>query len=185
MGGRGIYRNTPVYEPDGEPRVDATTQRIEAAPYSVPLFAAGGAAAGGAIGAGVGFLVSQLTGLPAGITSSVGAGIGGIAAGVGAGRYAAGDAVKLEWREFGINEMRLAGYSEHVSPHYERRCHTERDKDGNSHQECETYQDGWDHSFTPDVRYWEVGNYVGPKVVHFQKKDGELLPKEEDVNNQA
>jgi hypothetical protein len=179
-GGRGIYRNTPVYEPDSEPRVDAVTQRIQAAPYSVPLFAAGGAAAGGAVGAGLGLLVSHLTGLPASITAGVGAGVAGIAAGIGAGKYAAGDHVRLEWRENGIHEKRLAGYREYVSAHYETRCWTETDSDGNQTQECETYQDGYDHSFSPDVRYWEVGSYIGPKVVHFQKKDGQLLPKEEE-----
>ena len=184
-GGRGIYRNTPVYEPDGEPRVDAVTERIQASPYSVPLFAAGGAAAGGAVGAGIGLLVSHLTGLPTGITTGVAAGIGGLAAGFAAGNYAAGDAVKLEWREFGIHEKRLAGYTEHVSAHYETRCTTETDKDGKTTQHCETYQDGWDHSFTPDVRSWEVGNFVGPKVVHYQKKDGQLLPKESEQSRDS
>ena len=178
-GGRGIYRDTPIYEPDGKPRVDAVTERIQASPYSVPLFAAGGAAAGGAVGAGLGMLVSHLTGLSPGITMGVAAGAVGLAAGIGAGKYAAGDHVKLEWRENQIHEMRLAGYTEHVSAHYETRCHTERDSDGKETRHCETYQDGWDHSFSPDVRHWEVGSFIGPKVVHYQKKDGELLPKEE------
>jgi hypothetical protein len=178
-GGRGIYRNTPVYEPDGKPRVDAVTQRIQAAPYSVPLFATGGAVAGGAVGAGIGMLVSHLTGLSPAVTMGVAAGAVGLAAGIGAGKYAAGDHVKLEWRENQIHEKRLAGYTEYVSAHYETRCRTVTDSDGKQTQECETYQDGYDHSFSPDVRHWEVGSFVGPKVVHYQKKDGQLQPKEE------
>lgn len=178
-GGRSIYRNTPVYEPDGEPRVDTVTRRIQASPYSVPLFALGGAAGGGALGFGLGMLASHLTGLPQGITSGVAAGVVGLAGGFAAGNYAAGDNVRLEWREYGIQEKRLDGYTEYVTPHYETRCETTTDSDGNSTTECETYQNGWDHSFTPDVSAWAVGSYVGPKVVHFQKRDGALLPVEE------
>lgn len=179
VGGRSIYRDTPVYEPDGEPRVDAVTERIQASPYSVPLFGLGGLAAGGAVGFGLGMALAHFTGLPSTITAGAVAGVAGIAAGLGAANYAAGDHVKLEWRENSIQEKRLAGYTETVTPHYETRCTTTTDSEGNSKQECETYQNGWNHHFSPDVRYWEVGTYVAPKVVHYQKKDGELQPKEQ------
>ena len=179
VGGQGIYRNTPVYEPNKEPRVDTRTDRIQASPYSVPLFAAGGAVAGGAAGFGLGMLFGHLTGLDTTISGIVGASALGIASSVGAGTYAAGDAVKLEWREFDIREKELVGYTEYVTPHYETRCRTTTDSDGKSTQECETVQNGWDHSFSPDVRYWSVGGYVGPKVVHYQKRDGELKPVED------
>lgn len=180
-GSNAVYRNTPVYEPDGEPRVDAMTRRIKASPYSVPLFAAGGAALGGALGFGAGVLLSHLTGLPASLSAGLGAGVGGLAGGFAAGNYAAGDAVRLEWREVEIHEKKLVGYSESVSPHMTTRCETRTDSDGKSKTECTTYQDGWDHSFSPDVRYWEVGNYVAPVVVHYRKKDGEFQPAPEQL----
>lgn len=176
-GSQSIYRNTPVYEPDGEPRVDAVTERIQASPYSVPLFAAGGATLAGAAGFGLGLLAAHFTGLPSTLTAGITAGVAALAGGFAAGNYAAGDAVKLEWAQNGINEKKLVGYTEHVSPHYETRCHTTTDSDGKSHTECETVQNGWDHSFSPDVRAWEVGSFVGPKVVHYQQKDGGFEPK--------
>ncbi|MFA5505502.1 MAG: hypothetical protein WC423_08765 [Vulcanimicrobiota bacterium] len=101
--------------------------------------------------------------------TGVGAGVGGLATAIGAGIYAAGDQVNLEWRENAIQEQRLAGYTHHVAPHFETRCTTQTDRDGQSTQHCETYQNGWDHSFTPDVRTRKVGTYVGPKVVHSQE----------------
>ena len=171
--GRPIYRDTPIYEPDGQPRVDVTTQQIKAQAYSVPLFAALGAAGGGGLAYGAGLLLSHFTGLPAGLTAGVAAGVGAAAGGIGLAGYAAGDRVRLEWREFDIREKELVGYYESVSPHYEQHCHTETDSEGKSHQECETVQNGWNHNFSPDVRYWKVGSYVGPQVVHYQEKSGE------------
>lgn len=158
------------------------TKRVQAAPYSVPLFAAGGLAAGGAVGAGIGALAAHLTGLPVPLTTGVVAGVAGLAAAIGAGNYAAGDAVKLEWREYGIQEKKLVGYTESVSPHLETRCTTTTDSEGKSKTECVTYQDGWDHDFTPDVRSWEVGSYVGPKVVHYQKTSGGFERKEKEAS---
>ncbi len=168
-GGRSIYRNTPVYEPDREPRVDTVTRRVQASPYSVPLFATGGAVLGGGLGFGAGMLLSHFTGLPSMLTAGIAAGVAGLGAGFAAGNYAAGDAVKLEWREYSIDEKKLDGYYESVTPHYETRCRTVTDSDGKSKQECETVQEGWDHTFRPDISAWSVGSYVGPKVVHYQK----------------
>lgn len=167
-GGVGVYRDTPVYEPDGKPRVDVTTETIKARAYSVPLFAAAGAVGGGAVGFGVGALIGHLAGLSTGVTGGLLGGVAGLAGAFGAAHYAAGDNVRLEWREQPINEKRLAGYYHNVSPHYVQRCTTETDSQGKSHQRCWTEQDGWNHTFSPDVRYWPVGSYVAPKVVHFQ-----------------
>ena len=179
MGGRGIYRDCPVYEPDSEPRVDTVTERVHAKAYSVPLFGIGGTVLGGAAGYGLGLLVANLTGLPPTLTAGIMAGVGGVSAGIGAAGYAAGDRVRLEWREYSIEEKRLDGYYETVTPHYETRCRTVTDSDGESHQECETVQNGWDHHFTPDISSWSVGSYVGPKVVHYQEKDGQWQPRVE------
>lgn len=176
IGSVSVYRDTPVYEPNGEPRVDAVTKRLKASPYSVPLFAAGGAALGGAIGFGAGILLSHLTGLPTELSAGLGAGLGGLATGFAAGNYAAGDAVRLEWSEQKIHEKKMVGYQESVSPHMTTRCETRTDSDGKSKTECVTYQDGWDHRFSADVRYWEVGNHVAPVIVHYRKKDGEFKP---------
>lgn len=178
-GGRAIYRDCPVYEPDGEPRVDVVNRTVKGKAYSPLLFGVGGLALGGGLGYGLGMLVSHYTGLDPTLTQGVMAGVGAVASGIGAAGYAAGDRVRLEWREYGIQEKRLDGYTEYVTPHYETRCRTVTDSDGNSKQECETVQNGWDHSFSPDVSSWSVGSYVGPKVVHYQEKDGQWLPVEE------
>lgn len=178
-GGRGIYRDTPVYEPDGKPRVDVTTERIQARAYSVPLFGAGGAVAGGALGFGAGALIGHLTGASIGLVGGIVGGVAGLAGAWGAAHYAAGDNVRLEWREQPINEKRLAGYYHNVSPHYVQRCRTETDKDGKSTQHCWQEQQGWNHTFSPDVRYWKVGSHVAPKVVHFQ--DGAWKPEPDPV----
>ena len=174
--GRSIYRDTPIYEPDGKPRVDVTNQHIQAQAYSVPLFAGLGAVGGGGLGYGLGLLISHFTGLPATLTSGVSAGLGAVSGGLGMAGYAAGDRVRLEWREFDIHEKQLVGYHESVTPHYEQRCRTVTDSDGKSKTECETVQNGWDHSFSPDVRYWKVGSYIGPQIVHFQESSGEWKP---------
>ena len=166
-GSQSVYRSTPVYEPDSEPRVQTVTEQVTAKAYSVGLFATGGTVGGGAVGAGLGYLASALTGLPAAVTVGVGAAVGGALGGTLAGKKAAKDRVKLEFREFAIHEKKMVGYRETVSPHYETECRTVTDSDGESHQECETVQRGWDHEFTADVRRWEVGSYVGPKVVHY------------------
>lgn len=166
--GVGIYRDTPVYEPDGKPRVDVTDERIQARAYSVPLFGAVGGVAGGAAGFGVGALLGHLTGVSAGVLGGIIGGVAGLAGAWGAAHYAAGDNVRLEWRERPIHEKRLAGYYHNVSPHYVQRCRTETDRDGKTSQHCWTEQEGWNHTFSPDVRYWKVGSFVAPKVVHFQ-----------------
>ncbi|MBT9587353.1 hypothetical protein IV102_28690 [bacterium] len=174
--GRSIYRDTPVYEPDGKPRVDVTSEHVKAQAYSVPLFAGLGAVGGGGLAYGIGLLVSHFTGLPSQLTAGIAAGVGAAAGGIGLAGYAAGDRVRLEWREFDIREKELVGYYESVSPHYEQRCHTTTDSEGKSKTECESVQNGWNHSFSPDVRYWSVGSYVGPQVVHFQENSGQWTP---------
>lgn len=174
--GRGIYRDTPIYEPDGKPRVDVVTEHIKARAYSVPLFGALGAVGGGGLGYGLGLLLSHFTGLPPGLTAGVAAGAGAVGGGLGLAGYAAGDRVRLEWREFGIHEKELVGYYETVTPHYEQHCHTTTDSEGKSKTECHSVQNGWNHSFSPDVRYWTVGSYVGPQVVHYQESSGEWKP---------
>lgn len=179
--GRPIYRDTPIYEPDGKPRVDVKDEHIRAQAYSVPLFGALGTAGGGALGYGLGALLTHFTGLPSPLVPGLLAGTGAVAGGLGMAGYAAGDRVRLEWREFPIHEKELEGYYETVSPHYEQRCRTTTDSKGQSHTECETVQNGWNHSFSPDVRYWEVGSYVGPQVVHFQESSGEWKPTSEKV----
>lgn len=175
-GSRDIWRDTPLYEPDKEPRVDTRTERIQAQAYSVPLFGAGGLALGGAAGYGLGLLLAHATGLPPTLTAGITAGVAGVAAGLGAAGYAANDQVRLEWRENSIDEKKLVGYTEWVTPHYETRCRTTTDSDGKSSTECETVQNGWDHHFSPDIESWSVGSYVGPKVVHYQEKDGHWEP---------
>lgn len=175
--GRSIYRDTPIYEPDGKPRVDVKNEQVKANPYSVPLFGALGAAGGGAVGAGIGALVAHFSGLPSAVTTGALGLLGGVAGGVGLAHYAAGDRVRLEWREFSINEKQLDGFYEFVSPHYDTECHTVNDGDGKSHQECRQVQHGYDHSYSPDVRYWQVGSYVGPQVVHYQASSGEWKPE--------
>lgn len=175
-GGRSIYRNTPVYEPDNEPRVDNVTEHIFAHTYSVPLFGALGLAGGGAVGYGVGALVGHLADISSPWLKGGLAGLGALGGGIGLAGYAAGDRVRLEWREEPIYEKRLAGYWHHVSPHWETRCRTVRDPDGDTRQECETYQNGWDHTFTPDVEYWAVGSHLEPRVVHYQDEGGQWKP---------
>ncbi len=174
--GYPVYRDTPLYEPDGKPRLDVVDRRIHAHAYSVPLFGAMGAAGGGGLGYGLGLLLSHFTGLPAGLTAGLSAGVGATAGGIGLAGYAAGDRVRLEWREMPIREKELEGYWETVTPHYEQRCHTTTDSDGKSKTECETVQNGWNHSFSPDVRYWQVGSFEGPQVVHYQESSGEWKP---------
>ncbi len=173
--GVGVYRNTPVYEPDGQPRVDVVTERLQEKAYSVPLFGAMGAAGGGAVGFGVGALVGHLAGFSPVLGGSVVGGIAGLATAWVAADYAAKDRVRLEWREQPINEKRMDGYYHDVSPHYVQRCRTETDKDGKSTQHCWQEQDGYNHRFRPDVKYWKVGSQVAPTVVHYQ--DGSWKPE--------
>lgn len=174
--GYPIHRNTPIYEPDGKPRVDVVDKQIKANAYSPVLFGALGAAGGAAVGAGIGALVGHFASiskaLPMGVAGTLLAGAGGLALA----HYAANDRVRLEWREFPIHEKELEGYWESVTPHYETRCTTVSDGNGKSHQECHQVQNGWNHTFSPDVRYWQVGSYVGPQVVHFQQGSGEWKP---------
>ena len=108
--GVGIYRDTPVYEPDSKPRVDVVNRHIKAKAYSVPLFGALGAVGGGGLGYGIGLALSHFTGLPTGITAGATAAVGAAAGGIGAAGYAAGDRVRLEWREVPIHEKELRGY---------------------------------------------------------------------------
>ncbi len=177
--GRHVYRDTPVYEADGKPRVDVTNERIQAKAYSVPLFGAMGAAGGGAVGFGVGALIGHLAGVSPTLAGGIVGGVAGLASAWGAAHYAANDRVRLEWREQPINEKRMDGYYHDVSARYVTRCKTETDKDGKSSQTCWQEQDGYDHSFRPDVKYWKVGSYVAPKVVHYQ--DGSWKPEADPV----
>lgn len=181
-GSRGVYRNTPVYEPDGKPRVDVKTERIQAQAYSVPLFGALGAVGGGAVSFGIGALAGHLLGWSPALTGGVAAGVGGLATAWKAADYAAGDRVRLEWREQAINEKKLVGYYHSVSANYETRCRTVTDSDGNSKQECWQEQNGYNHSFRPDVRYWKVGEYIAPKVVHYQN-DGTWKPEPDPTDS--
>lgn len=174
--GTPIYRDTPIYEPDGKPRVDVTEKHIKANPYSVPLFGALGAVGGGAVGAGLGALLAHFTGLPMGLVTGGAGAVGALGGGLGLANYAAGDNVRLEWRDFPIQEKQLEGYYETVTPHFETHYRTVNDGDGKSHQESYQVQNGYDHSFSPDVRYWNVGSFVGPQVVHYQEKSGEWKP---------
>jgi len=174
--GYPIYRNTPIYEPDGQPRVEVVNQQVHAKAYSVPLFGALGAAGGGAVGAGLGALISHFAGIGGALPMGVAGALGAVGGGLAAANYAANDRVRLEWREFPIHEKELEGYWEHVTPHYETRCTTVSDGNGKTHQECHQVQNGWNHTFSPDVRYWQVGSYVGPQVVHYQQGSGEWKP---------
>lgn len=187
--GRAIVRDTPLYEPDGAARVNVVQEHIKAQAYSVPLFGALGAVGGGGLAYGAGLVLSHLSGLPSGLTSGVAAGLGAVAGGLGLAGYAAGDRVRLEWREQDIREKELIGYYKTVTPHYEQRCRTTTDGDGKSKTECETVQNGWNHSYSPDVRYWKVGSFIAPAVVHYQEELGTWqapsTPQDEDKPRQA
>lgn len=169
-----IWRNCPQYEPDGAARLRTVEKDVQARPYSIPLFGVLGALGGGAVGAGIAAAVSALAGLA--VPLAVGAAVGALAGGLALTRYAAGDRVRIEWREQPINEKKLVGYWDTVTPHWVQVCHTVTDSKNQSHQECHLEQHGWDHDFSPDVRYWSVGSFVGPEVVHFQASSGEWKP---------
>jgi hypothetical protein len=164
-----VWGDVPVKNADGTPRLSTREAELNLVPRSPLKYGL----VSGLVSAGVGAALGAIGSGSQGIAARLGAVLGalaraGLAGAWAAAHYAAGDDVRLEWREEPIVEKSLVGYHHNVYPHFVQRCSSETDGQGNTRQRCWTEQDGYDHRFSPDVNSWPVGSSIAPKVVHFQ-----------------
>lgn len=145
-----IYRNNPVREADGSPKLQRLVKRLEDKP-ATPLDSFGlWGLMGGAAAGTIGILGGAMLGSPVlgGVIGSVLG--GGIAGGVGAWR-ARGDCIRLVWDVRPIVETRYVGYKEEVRP---------AEQGG---------QKGYVHHFVPDLQAVTIGEYKIPRIEHYRE----------------
>lgn len=106
--------------------------------------------------------------------AKAGVGIGG-AAGVAIGLIAGRNEVKtdnveLVWKNHDVKDPTMEGYYHNVSEvgHYID-VPNGVDSDGNTTYRSEYVVDGYQHRYTPEIRYDKVGSYTSPEFEHSNK----------------
>lgn len=168
-GGQSVWRQTPLYESDGSPRLETVTERIVAYPANPWVEGAKWGLVGVAAGGLVGAVASLAGGFDLRTAAGLGAGVGALAGGGFGAQYALGDQIRLEWQETPILEKTMTGYYHDVDSRYTQRC----GYDWDGEWRCRDEHDGYDHEFRAQVDNTRVGSYSAPVVVHY--RDGEVM----------
>lgn len=177
MGNQDVYREVPVYGPDGKPTFETVTKTLSEDPYSANksgwISAATGAALGGLAGGGLRAILGGAS--PATLVGVVlaGAAAGG-AAGLGVGRHAVKEDTVVEtWNDASVVHPRLVGYRHEIDPdtYTTQECHTEHKPNGQTEQSCQTvtHLRGYEHNYYPIIEGTKVGDYRFPSLQHTSK----------------
>ena len=168
----GVYRDVPVYNADGTPKLQSVTETLSEDSYDQKNRALVMSGIGAAIGVAGSALGSAFIGASAwspvamGVSALLGA-AGGFAVGH---KTAAGDTVKEVWETRSISHPSMNGYTETIRPDtytQEKNCRT----DNNGHRQCDTEQKvrGYWHEFEPNISSRQVGTYQRPTLQHTNK----------------
>lgn len=161
-----VYRDVPLYDENGEPRMENVTVTLTEEAYEPKRRGLGcgfvGAVAG-ALGA-----ATLLAAGPVGI--AVAAGVGALAGKALGNSTAEGDEVQEVWEDRTIVHPHMEGHTEYTIPvpDFERRCSV----DENGERDCSveiTGIRGYYHHHRPDIREDEVGSYTEPTLQHTRK----------------
>lgn len=145
-----IYRDNPIRDLDGAPKMRLVKKRLEDAPKSPLNAGVLWGLVGGATAGTIGLLGGAIIGAPA-IGGVVGGLVGALVAG-GAGTLAnRGDRIRLVYDQHTIKATTYVGFKEEISP---------REQDG---------VQGYLHRFTPDLRVVNLGEYKVPRLEHYRE----------------
>jgi len=170
-----VYRDVPVYNDDGAPKMTTITETLSEESYNQKnrsLVMAGVGAAVGVAGSMLGGAFvggSALHPLAAG-TSAVAGAVGGFALGY---NTAAGDKVEEVWETRNISHPNMTGYTETIRPDtYQELIGCHEDENGNRDCDYRTRVRGYWHDYSPDISWRTVGTYERPTLQHTNKIGG-------------
>ncbi|GMU56349.1 MAG: hypothetical protein AMXMBFR33_54950 [Candidatus Xenobia bacterium] len=160
-----VYRDVPVYDEQGAPRLETVTETLSEKPYdpkkrSVGYAILGGLTAGAAAGSFCG---------PVGTV--LGAVAGAVTGGVLGFRSAENDQVEEVWHDRPINHPRMEGSTEYTVPIPEPRERYVKQADGRYERKTSWRIGGYYHHHRPDIKQEKVGEYREPELEHTRKTD--------------
>lgn len=175
-GHQDVWRNVPVYDANGQPKMTEVTRTLSETPYDTQKSTMVSAGVGGALGAAAAAGLSAILGGGAG--SVVISGLLGGAAGGGAGYFIGqkstqGDTIVEKTVTESIDHPRLTGYEHVIDPDVHYQSHTHYDNDHHHHGHNHgTHTDtvkilrGYQHRYNPIIHNTSVGSYSYPTLEH-------------------
>lgn len=151
LGAQTVWRDVPLKNPDGSPRMREVTKEFDLTPRSPLKYGLIGGSVGAALGALGGYLGSNSLAMTAGKAALVGALMVGSVVGAGAALAVYGDQTRLVWDTHQIIDHEMKGYHEYVGL-------------GESNG-----QSGFFHRYIADVEESVLGTYTTPRVEHYKE----------------
>lgn len=178
-GNTAIYRDVPVYDSNGKPKMHSVTETLKESSYNekTSTLVSGGVGAGLGMAAGAGLLAAFSGGAAGGagmvISGLVGAAAGGATGAFIGNKAADGDKVEERWKTAEILHPSLSGYRHEIDPdiYYQQECHTEHKPDGSHQEVCNSvpHLRGYNHNYQPLISNRVVGSYKYPTLEHTNK----------------
>ena len=176
-GGQDVWRNVPVYEADGKPKMTEVTKTLTEDPYDTKKSSLISAGVGGALGVAAAAGLTAILG-HGGAAMAVSSLLGG-AAGGGAGyligqKSTQGDTIVEKQVTANINHPSLVGYEHTIDPDVTYQAHTHypdhhHSQDGEPHTDTIKILRGYQHTYSPEISNRAVGTYTYPTLEHTAK----------------
>lgn len=145
-----IYRNNPILEVDGSPRMRQLSKHFEDAPKGPVSAGSLWAIIGGATAGTLGVLGGALMGSPI-LGGVIGAVVGGVGAGAVGAYVNRGDRIRLVYDVHPIIDTKYVGFKEEIVP------------------ATQLGEKGYQHRFKPELRETKIGEYKVPRIEHYRE----------------
>lgn len=155
-----VYRDVPVYNDDGTPKMHTVTETITEKPYDPKKRSVGYAVLSGLT---AGAVAGSFCGPIGTLVGAVG---GAVTGGIIGYRTAENDEVSETWNDKDINHPKMEGYTEYTIPIPEPRTKFVEGDDGRYEKKTTWRVGGYYHHHAPDIKNERVGEFREPELEH-------------------